>query len=206
MRVLVFGATGKTGSLVVERALAKGHEVSVLVRDPARFTIKGVRVFQGDATNPGDVGEAMPDQDAVIDTIGGTTPFKSTSLETDAANAAISAMKAEGVWKLVVVSMMGLGESRAQAPFWYKYLLMPTFLHGSTQDKTNMETAVAASGLNYVIVRPPLLKDDPPTGSATVLEAGRIGHQITRGDLANFLVEQLSSDIYIGRTVTVVNS
>jgi uncharacterized protein YbjT (DUF2867 family) len=206
MKVLVFGASGKTGGLVVERALAKGHEVSVLVRDAGKFKVAGVRVIAGDATKPDDVLRAMRGQEAVVDTIGGTTPYKTTQLESTSARNMIEAMKAEGVRRLVVVSMMGLGESREQAPGWYKYLLMTTFLRGSTKDKGAMEEAVKASGLDYVIARPPILKDGAATGSVKVLSAGEVGHAITRADLADFLVDQLGSGGYVGRAVTVVNS
>lgn len=205
MRVLVLGATGKTGRLVVDRALAKSHEVTVLVRDPSKFRTKGARVLAGDATKSDDVMNAVRGQDAVIDTIGGTTPYKTTRLETTSVRNIIDAMRAEGARRLIVISMMGLGESRAQAPFWYKHLLMPTFLHGSTKDKTTMEEAVRSSGLDYVIARPPILKNGPPTGGVTVLSSGAIGHAITRADLANFLVDQLEVNDNLGRAVTVVN-
>ena len=205
MRVLVFGATGKTGGLVVDCALAKGHEVTVLVRDAGKFGKDGVRVLAGDATKPDDVLRAVQGQDAIIEAIGGTTPYKTTSLESTSVRNMIDAMKTESVRRLIVVSMMGIGESRAQAPFWYKYLLMPTFLHGSTKDKTLMEEEVGRSELNYVIARPPILTDDPPTGTVTVLGSGTIGHTITRADLANFLVDQLEDDSNLGRSVTVVN-
>lgn len=76
MRVLVFGAAGKTGSLVVERALAKGQEVTVLVRDASKLKKQGLRVLIGDATKPDDVLKAVHGQDAVIETIGGTTPIQ----------------------------------------------------------------------------------------------------------------------------------
>jgi nucleoside-diphosphate-sugar epimerase len=217
MNLLVFGATGKTGSLVVERALAKGHAITVLVRDPIKFTRPNVRVLAGDATNPSDVlaGDAtnpsdvlaaMRGQHAVIETIGGTTPYKTTSLETDAINAIIAAMHEERVQRLIIISMMGIGDSRAQAPFWYKYLLMPTFLRGSTQDKTNKEAAVRASGLDYVIARPPILKDTAALGHVRILGPGAIGHTITRTDLANFLVDQLETDTNLDCAVTVVNN
>jgi len=205
VRVLVLGATGKTGRLVVDRVLAKSHEVTVLVRDPTKFRIKGVRVLAGDATKPTDVMNAVRGQDAVIDTIGGTTPYRTTWLETTSVRNIIDAMAAAGARRLIVISMMGLGESRAQTPFWYKHLLMPTFLHGSTKDKTMMEEAIRASGLDYVIARPPILKNGPPTGRVTVLGSGAIGHTITRADLANFLVDQLEVNDNLGRAVTVVN-
>jgi uncharacterized protein YbjT (DUF2867 family) len=206
MNLLVFGATGKTGSLVVERALAKGHAITVLVRDPIKFTRPNVRVLAGDATNPSDVLAAMRGQHAVIETIGGTTPYKTTSLETDAINAIIAAMHEERVQRLIIISMMGIGDSRAQAPFWYKYLLMPTFLRGSTQDKTRKEAAVRASGLDYVIARPPILKDTATLGHVKILGPSAIGHTITRTDLANFLVDQLETDTNLDCAVTVVNN
>jgi len=206
MNVIIFGGTGKTGSLVVERALTKGHTVTVLVRDPIKFKVPNVRVCAGDATNPSDVLAAMHGQQAVIETIGGTTPYKSTNLETDSVNAIIHAMQEERVERLISVTMMGIGESRAQAPFWYRSLLMPTFLHGSTKDKTNKEAAITTSHLDYVIARPPLLKDTHPIGHVKILGPGAIGHTITRADLANFLVDQLETDINLNRAVTIVNN
>lgn len=206
MKVIVFGANGKTGKLVVERALAEGHEVTVLVRDAGKIQNSKVRVLTGDATRPADVLAAVQGQDAVIESIGGTTPYKATTLETTCVTNIVDAMKSLRVKRLVVVSMMGLGQSRTQAPFWYKYLLMPTFLHGSTADKARMEGVVKNSGLDYIIARPPILKDSPATGSVKVLGLDAIGHAITRADLANFLVAQLKSDDHLRKAVTIVNN
>jgi putative NADH-flavin reductase len=206
MKLLVLGATGKTGSLVVKRALQQGHDVTVLVRDAGRLNISGVRVLHGDSTRPEDVCKAMQGQQAAIDTIGGSTPYRTTKLERNSVQNLIVAMQAEGARRLIAVSMMGLGESLSQAPFWYRYLLMPTFLRGSTQDKAAMEDEIRASGLDFVIVRPPILGDTPPTGNVTVLDAGKTGHKITRADLANFLVDQLTFDDHLRSAVTVVNS
>jgi uncharacterized protein YbjT (DUF2867 family) len=206
MNVLIFGGTGKTGGLVVERALAKGHTVTVLVRNPFKFKTPDVRVRSGNATNPSDVLSAMHGQHAVIETIGGTTPYKTTSLETDSIHAIINAMHEERTPRLISVSMMGIGDSRAQSPFWYRSLLMPTFLHGSTRDKTNKEAAILNSDLDYIIVRPPILKDTPATGHVHILNNGAKGHVITRADLANFLVDQLTTDANLNRAVTVVNT
>jgi putative NADH-flavin reductase len=206
MNVLIFGATGKTGSLVVERALTKGHTVTVLVRDPKKISNLNVRVVTGSSTNESDVLAAMIGQQAVIETIGGTTPYKATQLETNSIRNIIASMRTANVPRLITVSMMGIGDSRVQSPAWYKYLLMPTFLHGSTADKTNKEAAVTASNLEYVIVRPPILKDAPATGQIKILSPNETGHAITRADLANFLVDQLETNANLNRAVTVVNS
>jgi NAD(P)H-binding len=110
------------------------------------------------------------------------------------------------VQRLISISMMGIGNSRAQAPFWYKHLLMPTFLHGSTQDKTNKEASILSSGLDYVIARPPILKDTAALGHVRIIGPGATGHTITRADLANFLVDQLETDANLNCAVTVVNT
>jgi putative NADH-flavin reductase len=205
MNVIVFGAGGKTGSLVVERAIAAGHTVTVFVHSAAE-TNPAVRTVQGDAGDPVAVQKAIAGQDAVIDTIGGKTPYKDTDLESKAARNIVDAMQIEGVRRLIVVSMMGIGDSSEQAPFWYEHLLMPTFLRGSTKDKTAMENTVQASGLEFVIARPPILTEDPATGSVIIVEAESKGHKITRADLAQFLVDQLTDDQFLGQAVVVANS
>ena len=206
MNVVVFGAGGKTGSLVVEKAKQAGHSVTIFLRDTGTKHAEGVRVVSGDAGDAAAVRKAIAGQDAVIDTIGGKTPYKDTELERSAARNIVGAMKAEHVRRLIVVSMMGLGESASQARFWYEHLLMPTFLRGSTKDKQAMESTIQASGLEFVIARPPILGEEPATGSYAVIPPGTKGHKITRGDLAQFLVDQLSSDQYLGTAVVVANS
>ncbi len=206
MNIVVFGAGGKTGSLVVERAVEAGHSVTAFVRDRSREYRPGVEIAVGEAENADAVRAAIAGKDGVIDTIGGKTPYKDTELERTAAKNIIEAMQAEGVRRLVVVSMMGIGESSEQAPFWYEHLLMPTFLRGSTKDKTAMESEVRTSGLEFIIARPPILTEDAPTGLIKVLPLGTQGHKITRADLAKFLVDQLTDEAYVGQAVLVANS
>lgn len=74
------------------------------------------------------------------------------------------------------------------SPWWYRSLMVPTFLRESTADKTAMEAEVRGSGLEWVIVRPPILNDGAATGSVRVLGESETGHGITRADLAEWLV------------------
>lgn len=204
MKVVIFGASGKTGTLVVEKAKAAGHTVTIFAHG-GESREDGVSVVAGDAGDAEAVRRALAGQDAVIDTIGGRTPYKHTDLETSAARNILDGMKSAGAKRLIVISAMGVGDSVEQAPFWYEYLLLTTFLRGSTKDKTNMEAVVGASGVDFVIARPPMLSDDPETGSVRVVADGAKAHKITRGDLAQFLVDQLQTDEHIGKRVTVAN-
>jgi putative NADH-flavin reductase len=112
MKVLVIGAAGRTGKAVVERAVAAGHQVTSFARDVGELDMPGVRVVEGDATDENAVEAAIGGQDAVLDTVGGTTPYKQTTLETSVAKTVIAAMERNGVSRLVARSMLGVGESR----------------------------------------------------------------------------------------------
>ena len=206
MNVIVFGAGGKTGTLVIEKALAAGHAVTAFLHDATHELPEGVKKITGDAEDPFSVLKAVEGQDAVIDAIGGKTPYKDTALERTAAHNIVEAMQAQHVRRLVVVSMMGIGDSKEQAPFWYEHILMPTFLRGADKDKAAMEATVHSSGLDFVITRPPILTEDPATGSVITITGEHKGHKITRADLAQFLVDQLTSDQYLGQAVLIANS
>lgn len=204
MNVIVFGASGKTGSLVVRKALAAGHAITVFAHEQGTHQ-DGVRQITGDARDPAAVERALAGQDAAIDTIGGRTPYRATDLETAAARNIVEGMRKQRSSRLIVISAMGVGDSAEQAPFWYEHLLMPTFMRGTAKDKAGMEGEVRSSGLAFVIARPPMLSDDPETGSVRIITGEAKGHRITRGDLAQFLVDQLRSDEHLGRAVVVAN-
>lgn len=208
MKVLVIGAAGKTGQAVVEQALAAGHQVTAFVRQAATYSPPtGVRVVAGDAADPGALEAAMPGQDAVLDTIGGKTPYKTTTLESGAARAIIAAMRRHKVRRLVVTSMLGVGDSRANSSLLVR-LLVATFLRGANQDKTAMEEAVKTSGLDWVILRPAILTDDPAQGNVRVFAAatGETAHKMSRADLAAFMLAQLATDAHLQQTVTIATS
>ena len=205
MKVIVFGASGKTGRLVVEKARAAGHDVTAFVHGDGQGPPAGARTLSGDAGDPEAVRRAVAGHDAVIDTIGGTTPWKDKGLETSTAKAIIAGMKAEGVRRLLVISAAGVGGSDDQVSFAYAHLLMPTMLRGSVKDKGRMEEEVEGSGLDFVIVRPALLSDDPEDGRLAVVPKPDKAHHTRRGDLARFLVDQLTDDEHLGRAVIVAN-
>jgi uncharacterized protein YbjT (DUF2867 family) len=205
MKVLVLGANGRTGGLVVAHAIASDHDVSVLLRRKGRSYGPGVRFIEGDALNAKDVLRAMERQDAVVECIGGTAPWRHQTLERDVMRNIVAAMKESGARRLLLVSALGVAESTKQCLWWYRWLVVPTFLHGITRDKKAMESIVGGSGLDYVIARAPILTDEAGTGRVKVLRKNEKGRAITRVDLAAWLVKQLGSRTYVGQAVAMVN-
>ena len=207
MKVLVIGAAGRTGRAVVEQAVVAGHQVTAFVRKADNYDEPNVRVIEGDAADRATMDAAVHGQDAVFDTVGGKTPYKETTLETSIANTVIASMQWNGVRRLVVTSMLGEGDSKANTPI-YDRLLLATFLRGADKDKASMESAVEESGLDWVILRPAILSDNPAKGEIRVFDAGTSekAHKITRADLAAFMVAQLSGDEHLYQTVTIANN
>ncbi len=212
MKVLVIGAAGKTGKLIVERAVAAGHTVTALVHQHEHpddhkhedFPI-GVDIVHGDVRNPSRLDQVMLGQDAVIDAIGGSTPYLETDLESSSARVIVDVMRRNNVKRLLVISVLGAGFSKEHAGYFYEHILLPTFLRGTLPDKEHMESAVVQSGLDFVIIRPPILSDHDAKGTVNVLEGEQKASSLTRADLAQFLVDQLTSDEYLGEAITIAN-
>lgn len=210
MQVTVFGAAGKTGRQVVEQGTARGHSITAFVHSAEDFEdaqhLSNLKVVEGDVQDFAAVTSAIADGGAVIDCIGGSTPYKQTGLEQMAAANILNAMQQKRAEPLVVISAVGVGESKEQATFVYEHLLMPTFLRGAMKDKAEMEQEVQASTVSFVIVRPPALSDDTATGKYAVVPDDQTAEGITRTDLASFLLDQLTDESHRGKAVTVANS
>lgn len=207
MKILVIGAAGKTGESIVKQAIAEGHEVTAFVHDAKDYKQHGVRVIEGDVLDPAKIDSAVAGQEAVLDALGGSTPYKETTLETNAARNVINAMQKNGVRRLIVVSVLGVADTKEQTGFFYEHIVMPTFLRGAMKDKAGMESEVQASGIDWVLVRPPHLTDGEATGNIKVIASGTSekAHKISRADLAAFMLQQLTSDTHLRQAIIVAN-
>lgn len=204
MNIAVFGGTRGVGRAVVDQALARGHAVTALARDPASLAIAdpGFTVVPGNVLDPAAVVQAVGGADAVVVSLGGTSDNPGDVVSRGTQNV-VAAMQAAGVRRLIIVTSLGVGDSRTQVPIAFK-LLMQTVLRASMQDKERQEEIVRASGLDWTIVRPGGLTDDPVTGKYTV-STGRdvVAGRIARADVADFILNQLSSAEYVGQAPAV---
>lgn len=208
MKILVIGGAGKTGEAIVKLALAQGHTVTAFVHSAKEFEGEGARVIEGDVLDRPLVQSAVAGQEAVLDALGGHTPWKATSLETNAARNIVGAMRMHGVKRLLVVSAIGVGDTKDLVPGWYEHLIMPTLLKGTMQDKEQMEPVVEASGLEWTLVRAGHLVDGEASGKVITFEPGHgaKAHKITRSDLAAFLLEALANGTYKQQAVNIASS
>ena len=200
-KILVLGATGGTGHLIVRQALARGYDVTALVRSPEKASdLKGAKLVVGDARDEQALREALKGRDAVVSSLG--TPassFREVTLLSTATRALVSAMKAEQVSRLVCITGMGAGDSVGHGGFVFDKLIFPLLLRKVYADKDRQEAIVRDSGLDWVLVRPAVLNDKPGRDKVRALTdlSGFHGGTISRQDVANFVLDQLRTDTWL---------
>jgi len=204
MKLILFGATGKTGMHVWRQALDQGHEVTAFTRSASKFSadIPGLRVAQGDVTDPTSVANAVAGHDAAIIALGSNGLRDKTTLTAGTENV-IGGMAQHQVGRLVVLSAAGVGESWKQTP-WLARIMFRTLLRNIYADHEAQEELVRGSGMDWTIVRAAILKDDPATGQYSASNEGKVGH-INREDLAHFLVQQADDSGYSGQAISVTS-
>ena len=194
MELTVFGATGATGTCLTEQALAAGHQVTAVVRDPARMSVPaatGLRVVTADLMDPAAISESVADADAVLAAFGphGTGP---TTVLREGTRSVVEAMHKEGTRRLVSVSG-SIVTDEGEGPV-LRYLVKPlargTFMRHVNADMIGAEEQIRESGLDWTIVRPPRLTNEPATGAyRTAIDQNLPrGLTVSRADLAAYLL------------------
>ena len=208
IRVLIVGATGGTGRQLLAQALKRGYAVTALVRTPGKLSVEDphLTVVQGDVLDRSTMEKAVRGQDAVISALGHKRFFVPTRILSDGTRNIVSAMATHGVRRFVCETSLGIGDSVGRMGLYYSLFVIPCILPLYFWDKTRQERLIAASNLEWVIVRPAVLTNAKMRG--TYRCGRRIGSflctaRIARGDVADFMLKQLADDSYLGTAVGV---
>lgn len=212
-KVLIFGATGATGQCLTEQALLLGHEVTAFARNPSviqegldkalSFRPDQLSVVRGDVLDPASVEAAMVGQDAVLCALGTRSLSATTVLSTGTKNI-IAAMEKSGTRRIICESSLGVGDSRNQSGFVFGKIIVPLIFKGLFEDKERQERELRQSNLDWVIVRPARLTNGPQKGGYHVVtDKSKVGLKISRADVAAFMLEQLTNEQYLKKTVAI---
>lgn len=208
-KILVLGATGATGRLIVRQAVARGHEVAVLVRSPEKASdLTGAKLIIGDARDESALRHALKGRDAVVSALGTpASPFREVTLLSTATRGLVNAMQAEQVSRLVCITGLGAGDSAGHGGFAFDNLIFPLLLRKVYADKNRQEAIVRDSGLDWILVRPSILNDKPGRGAARALTdlSGFHGGTIAREDVASFVLDQVGSDAWLRRSPLITS-
>jgi biliverdin reductase / flavin reductase len=209
MKVAIFGSTGGTGRIMVGKALERGWDVTAAVRSPSALPWRHehLRVVQADVMRPETLDAATEGQDAVITSVSVGSGLKEvrkpTTVFSEGTRSVIAAMKKQGVGRLVCLSSSAVEPDPALGIIFGK-IMRPLLFKDMYEDMSRMEREVRHSGLEWVIVRPSTLTDEPAEGKY-ILGIDRIpkGWRIPREDVADFTLYQLDDDRYLRRAIAI---
>lgn len=200
MKLVVFGATGGTGSQVVEQALTADHEVTAFARHPSDVPIQHDRldIAHGDVLESSTVEQPVSGTDVVVSALGshGRGP---TRVYSEGITNIMQAMQATGVRRLICLSSGGLDADHPHVPFYQrfvtKYIVQRLYRHVFA-DLRRMEEQLNQSDLEWTVIRAPMLTDGPRTGQyrTAVNEHLSRPEQISRDDLADYIITILDDD------------
>ncbi len=202
MKLIIFGSTGSIGHELVRQALEQGHTVAAFARDPSKLDIQhtNLQVTRGDAMDLASVEKAVQDQEVVLCSLGGG---RKGTIRSEGTRNIISAMEKAGVRRLICQTTLGVGDSQGNLNFFWKYIMFGFFLRPMFADHILQENYVKQSHLDWIIVRPGAFTDGnrtgeyqhgfPDTDQTTKLK-------ISRADVADFMLKQLTDDTYLHKT------
>ena len=206
MKLLVVGASGRTGRLLVAQALGHGHDVTAFARDAGSDMTPQERlcVMVGDASDPAALATAIEGQDAVISVLAARSGEPAAIYADGTANV-VRLMTARGIDRLVVASAAGVGGHRRELPLPYQALLLLPRLRRDYEAMEAMEGDVMLSDLDWTIVRAAALSNHAQTGHYRVVEGPVVpkGQRISRADLAALLLKVAEMGLYRRRVVAV---
>ncbi|MEM7318116.1 MAG: NAD(P)H-binding protein [Pseudomonadota bacterium] len=204
MKVTVFGANGKTGDLTWRRARKNGHEVTVFGRSvDTRYSDEVVRKVAGDVLDYSSVSSSLTGQDAALVCLGPVGIKDNKTLSQGAENIR-QAMREHQLSRIVFVSAAGVGDSWSRIP-WYSKILFSTMLKTILAEHTREEDILGQDDFDWTAVRAAVLKNGPGVGGVVASNDVQT-KTIYRADLADFLVDQLTSRVYLKQAICVTSA
>ncbi|MES2112646.1 MAG: NAD(P)H-binding protein [Bacteroidota bacterium] len=208
MKILILGATGRTGRLLVEEAVKQGYQINVLVRNENKLTVTSasITVFQGIPVNQQELVKAMQGCDAILSTlnISRTSDFPWAALRTPkdflsgSMKNIIETADELKIKRIIITTAWGTNETKKDIPWWFAWLIDHSNIGYAYRDHEVQEDLLKASSLNYTIVRPSGLTNSlkNKTVMVSLNNVPAPGLTISRKNVALFMLDTLKNNLY----------
>lgn len=211
MTVTVFGASGPTGQHLINQLLGMNQAVNAVVRDATKLDINhdDLTVYAADLDDFAAIAAAVKGSNSVLSALGCFEREYNTILS-DGTRHIVEAMKKNDVDRLVVVTSLGCRESIELIPdVWQEFRteVVEGWAKEIWADKDRQEEVIEASGLDYTILRPGALTDEPALGDYRLFEQGETlppNISISRADLATCMAKIAGDKATFGKIYTVI--
>ncbi|MFP4324132.1 MAG: NAD(P)-dependent oxidoreductase [Anaerolineales bacterium] len=208
MKLAIFGGTGKTGQHLVKQALNAGHAVTALARTPSKLALNNdkLHVVQGDILDANCVAETIQGVDAVLSVLG-PSDNKPTFTISQGMDHILAAMQQHGVQRLIISAGAGVRDPQDKPGMIDKVasIALNILSKNVAADMKQVVEKVRASDTQWTIVRVPMLTDKPAQGTLKVGYVGDITPQISREDMAQFMLDQVANETYIRKAPAISN-
>tara|TARA_B100000963_G_scaffold185923_1_gene161614 strand:+ start:1219 stop:1884 length:666 start_codon:yes stop_codon:yes gene_type:complete len=214
MRILIIGATGRTGKLVLRIALEQGYKVNCLARFTNRIKKReGLKIFEGNPTNEIDLKKAIFECDYVISVINisrkSEFPWaRLRSPKTFISDVMTLVVKIAGdmnIKRISTCSAWGVSETKKDIPKWFNWFINNSNIGIAYEDHERQEKIISESNLNWTIVRPVGLTNSKKAEKIieSINNKPRPSILISRESVARYLVESLENSSLIGKKVVI---
>jgi putative NADH-flavin reductase len=215
MKILILGITGRTGSLVAEEAIKRGHKVVGIARDQSRVTVKDAEIFTGTPYNFDIVRKAVTDCNAVISTLS-TFPrsegfFGKIKSPLDTMSVSIKntvkAMKEKEIKRIVIMTALGVGDSAKDIPALFSFIIRISNIKYAYADHDLQEKVLENSNLDWTVVRPVGLTDrnDDLSILNNLKGVGKIKSRISRNAVAHFMLDCIEDSKFVKQKPGISN-
>ncbi|MBN2275706.1 MAG: NAD(P)H-binding protein [Bacteroidales bacterium] len=215
MKILLLGATGRTGKQIIEEALKRGHNISAIARNPEKLNDYNIEITQGTPYDYETVEKAIAGCDAVINTLNvsrkSDNPWASLAAPKDliskSAYNAVKAMERAGVKRFVALGAIGAGHSWKASPWILKLIVTMSNLKYAFRDHGKQEEILENSAVDYTICRAPMLSDKKSdSGAFATPEASRpAGTTLCRNSAAEFFITIIEKNMFLRQTISLAN-
>lgn len=216
MRILLFGATGRTGRLVLEYALSKGHEVVALVRDPGKIMVdsRALTLIKGTPERAEDVAKAIAGCEAVVVALNNNRtsdmpwakPVSPPHLIEHSVKNGVTAMKANGIRRIMIQSATGVGDSFPYAPWMIRFLVRRTNLAQTYADHDGVDAYIRTTAdIDWTLVRAVGLSSGDKVKGLVVSNANqpKPAMMISRKHVAQFMIDGLGDKSLFGKAPVI---
>jgi putative NADH-flavin reductase len=216
MNIAIFGASGATGTLLTQRCLAAGYNVTALLRAPEKFSLRSqVHVIQGSAFDRSSVLKTIEGADVVLSALGAHSPLRNENVLPRAVPLIVEAMQqtatqAKPVRRIIVLGSAGvLPSSLDKQPAWRRWIVQKivynTLLKWPVSEQISQYATLSRSDLDWTMVMPPMLTNTPAHGAYRIDGDAlpRNGSRISRADVADFMMQQIDNPQWIRKGVYI---
>jgi len=214
MKILLLGATGRTGKLVLEKALESRYEVNCLSRNSERIEPQeGLTIFEGNPNNKTDLENALTECDFVVNVlnISRKSDFPWATIRTpenylpDVMNTLIPIAEDNHLKRIVVCSAWGVAETKNDIPKWFRWLIENSNIRVTYQDHERQEELLKKSDLNWTIIRPTGLTNSKKEQNIreTFEKIPKPSLTISRQSVAVYIINSIKDTNLMRKTVVI---